>query len=86
MSIKKISQSVKASYHLRKVVNPYDYSKGLPRIRWIMLDTITNQQFEVVNLRKFCKEHGVNSQKVNQGLSRWKILEKYSIKTGKRIL
>ena len=82
----KTRQSIIASYHTRVILNPYDYSNGLPRIRWMLLNSITGETIEITNLGKFCQENKINSKRVTDGKTIWKVVEKYRIKTGERLL
>lgn len=79
----KISNSVKNNYHKRQIKNPYDYTKGLPRIKWIIKNESTNEIVETTNLRQWCKEQGLNTNTFYMKRKcKWNIVSKIRIKTG----
>lgn len=79
---KKISDGVKRRYQL-KVKTGIKGSR--PRIKFVLKNTITNEIIETNNLRNWCKEHKTNTAYIYTGRSDWKVIAKYSLKTGELI-
>jgi len=78
---KKISQSLKKYNVQRKKIG-----NAAPRIRFILKNIITDEIVETTNITKWCQEKGFNSSWLYRNKSSWKIVEKYNIKDGSKIL
>jgi len=76
---KRISQSIKN----RKTKKGYTPA---PKMKFILKNIITNEIAETTNITKWCKETGFNSSWLYRDKSNWKIIEKYKLKDGSKIL
>lgn len=77
----KISLGVKRA----KLSNPNSSKSPRPRIKFILLNVTTNEKQETTNLKKWAIEQNTNTVQIYADRSPWKIIEKYSLKTGERI-
>lgn len=85
---RKISEGVKRSNINRSNINRLRTSvKGLsnPKFKYVLFNQVTKQTEETNHLRNWCKEHDINTAYIYTGRSDWKIIEKYSLKTGELI-
>lgn len=75
----RISQSIK-NHKIKKGYTP------VPKMKFILKNIITKEIAETTNITKWCKENGFNSSWLYRDKSNWKIIEKYKLKDGSKIL
>ena len=78
----KISESLKM-YNKNKIKD--DKTQKRPRIRFILENLTTKDLVETTNLRKWCQQMGFFDARLYAGKTDWKIVAKYSLKTGELI-
>lgn len=79
----KISEGLK---HYNQTRTDKGLYKPRPRYRFILHNSITGEIIETTNLRKWCKDRGFYDSAIYNGKSDWKVIEKWSIKTGKLLI
>lgn len=84
---RKISEGVKRS-NLNKIKRKKSNKNALsnPKFRYVVINQITNETEETTHLRNWAKEKGINTGLIYSGNSDWKIIEKYRINSGERLI
>jgi len=57
-----------------------------PKFRTVLYNTQTHERIETTHMKKMLKSLGVNDRQFYSGNSAWIILEKWSLKTGERLI
>lgn len=60
--------------------------RSTPKFKYTLQHKLTLEKVETIHLKKWQKSQGINDRQFYNGNSGWVILEKYSLKTGERLV
>lgn len=69
-------------------VNPnnYRYEKERPVFKYVIQNKISKETFQTTNITNWSLERGLTKSTVYNNHKEWEILEKYNLKTGKKLI